>query len=102
MPTEIEQLRLDVNKLNGIVNRLVFSDRYIIDKKMQFRDGYDIQFDKAVGTQIGTAADQLIGFYGTTPVNQPATISSATGCNGNADTIANTLTARLQELGLIA
>lgn len=53
-------------------------------------------------TVIGMATSQLVGFYATTPVNQPDTVTDATGCNGDADTKVNSIIDRLQELGLIA
>lgn len=57
------------------------------------------------GTQIGTATDQLLGFYGATPVNQPETIADPSGgatVDSEARTAINALIDRLQELGLIA
>lgn len=70
-------------------------------------DGRNIQTGRTTGTKIGTATDQLLGFYGVTPVNQPATVSDpAGGGTAGVDTPArNAVIAvidRLQELGLIA
>ena len=57
------------------------------------------------GLRIGGATTSLLGFYGATPVDQPATITDPTG-GGTIDTEArtaiNTIIDRLQELGLIA
>ena len=52
-------------------------------------------------TKIGTGPDQLLGFYNTTPVDQPAAVADAT----DADSVIlrlNELLARVRELGLIA
>jgi len=57
------------------------------------------------GLNIGDAATALIGFYGATPVDQPATVTDPTG-GGTVDAEARTaieaIIDRLQELGLIA
>ncbi len=57
------------------------------------------------GLKIGAAATSLLGFYGVTPVDQPATITDPTGggtIDAEARTAINTIIDRLQELGLIA
>lgn len=56
------------------------------------------------GTMIGTATNQLLGFYGQTPVDQPATVADPTGGTPDAEarTAINAIIDRLQELGLIA
>ena len=57
------------------------------------------------GLKIGSAITSLLGFYGVTPVDQPATVADPTG-GSTIDTEARTaiiaLIDRLQELGLIA
>lgn len=53
------------------------------------------------GTVLGQSASSLIGFYGATPVNQPATVADATDA-ATAITTVNAVIDRLQELGLIA
>lgn len=57
------------------------------------------------GLKIGSAITSLLGFYGVTPVDQPATVADPTG-GGTIDAEARTaiiaLIDRLQELGLIA
>lgn len=80
--------------------------------------GENIILGTSTGTMIGTATNQLLGFYGKTPVDQPATVSdAATQVLTGTDTVditklTNDLTScknainaiidRLQELGLIA
>lgn len=89
-----------------------------INGGLKIADNYNIIFDTTNGTQIGTATSQLLAFYGTTPVNQPDTVSDAstqdlTGTDtidqtklesdlSGIVTAVNTVIDRLQELGLIA
>ncbi len=57
------------------------------------------------GIKIGSATSSLLGFYGATPVDRPATVADPAG-GGTVDTEARTaindIIDRLQELGLIA
>jgi hypothetical protein len=53
------------------------------------------------GTVLGQSASSLVGFYGATPVNQPATVADATDAT-TAISQVNAVIDRLQELGLIA
>ena len=57
------------------------------------------------GIKIGSAITSLLGFYGVTPVDQPATVTDPTGGgtqDAEARTAINVIIDRLQELGLIA
>lgn len=67
--------------------------------------GGDIALPTTTGVKVGTATNQLLGFYNATPVDQPATVSDPSG-GGTIDTEARTaivaLIDRLQELGLVA
>jgi hypothetical protein len=58
------------------------------------------------GIKIGSATSSLLGFYGATPVDQPATVSDPSGVTTDEDvearTAINAIIDRLQELGLIA
>jgi hypothetical protein len=57
------------------------------------------------GIKIGSATSSLLGFYGVTPVDQPATVTDPTGGgtqDAEARTAINDIIDRLQELGLIA
>ena len=57
------------------------------------------------GLKIGGATTSLIGFYGVTPVDQPATVADPTGgmiIDAEARTAIQAIIDRLQELGLIA
>lgn len=95
----IVELEAKVAKYDTIAHFLMY-------KNTQVLDGRNFQLGRTTGTKIGTATDQLLGFYGTTPVDQPATISDPAGQANDLDTEArtaiNTLIDRLQELGLIA
>lgn len=57
------------------------------------------------GIKLGSATTSLLGFYGVTPVDQPATVTDPTGGgtqDAEARTAINAIIDRLQELGLIA
>ena len=54
---------------------------------------------------IGNATADKVGFYGVSPVDQPATVADATGgstTDAEARAAINAVIDRLQELGLIA
>lgn len=53
------------------------------------------------GSVIGKASTNKLGFYGATPVDQPATIADATDA-ATAITKVNAVIAALEELGLLA
>lgn len=84
---------------------LLKSDRYLFEKHIQMADGRNIQTGLTTGTKIGTAATQKLGFFGVTPVDQPATVSDPSGGltdDAQARAAINSIIDRLQELGLIA
>lgn len=54
------------------------TERYTIQKLMQFFDGRNIQLGKTAGTKIGTAATQKLSFHGVTPVIQASAIATPT------------------------
>ena len=96
-----EQKEIIREELGGVVG----IDRFIFQKHLQILNANNIQVGRANGTKIGTATDQKIGFYGVTPVDQPATISDPGGgatTDAEARTAINALIDRLQELGLLA
>jgi hypothetical protein len=67
--------------------------------------GKNINLSTTTGTKIGSATNQLLGFYNATPVDQPATVTDPAGglvIDTEARTAINTIIDRLQELGLIA
>lgn len=84
---------MDEDRVREIIREelsdIIFSDRYVFQRKLQLLDGRNIQVGKATGTQIATASDQKLGFYGATPITKPA-----------APTDAATIITTLQALGL--
>ena len=82
---EEEVKRIIQEELSGLLGL----ERYTFQKHIQLFDGRNIQTGRATGTKIGTATDQLLAFYGVTPVNQPATISDPSG-GGTQDAEART------------
>lgn len=86
------------------------SNKYIFNKPVQFLPGRNLQFGRTLGTKIGTGTDQLLAFYGGTPVDRPASVSDPSDSAGlydqsNAQTVVTAvkaIIARLEELNLIA
>ena len=87
------------------LSEMVAPDRFRFKRDLQLENGINIKSGTTKGTKIGTDTDQLIGFYGTTPVDQPATVAYPSG-GATVDTSAREkieeLISRLKELGLIA
>ena len=68
---------------------LIRTDRYTFGRLVQFMEGQNIQTGVNSGTKIGTTITQKIGFFGTTPVVQQASIADPAG-GGTVDTQART------------
>lgn len=97
-PDEIKQL------IRQEFQEFLSSDRYIFSKTVQFLDGRNIQVGRAIGTKIGTAADQRIGFFGDTPVLQQGAIAAPSGgvtVDSQARTAITSIITALRNLGLI-
>jgi len=60
-----------------------------------------VTYNSPDGAQIGKASTEKLGFFGATPVDQPAAIADATDA-ATAITKCNAVIAALEELGLIA
>jgi len=105
MDKETEQ---QIRKIIGEELQTLFKiDRFVFEKHIQILDARNIQVGRGTGCKIATATDQKLGFFGTTPVDQPATVSDPSGAgDAGVDTPArtaiNAIIDRLQELGLIA
>lgn len=111
MPPEgIEQLKSRLNRIETVLDILMFSDRYFFQRNIQIQDGRNIQLGTGTGMKIGTATGQKLGFYGVTPVDQPNAVSApanqgATYVQADVQSIVdrlNDIRSRLQELGLTA
>jgi hypothetical protein len=63
--------------------------------------GHDIVLSTTTGTKIGTATNQLLGFFNAAPVAQQAAVADATDAASTQARL-NDLLARLRTLGLIA
>ena len=79
MPPQIAQLEARINELERRINALFFSDRYLFSRDIELEGGRNIQLSTNTGSQFGTATNQLLSFYGVTPVDQPATVADPTG-----------------------
>jgi hypothetical protein len=66
-------------------------------------DGKDIGFGTSTGTKLGTGPTQKMGFYGVTPVVQPAANADTSGATlPNLEIEVNQLKALLRSVGLLA
>ena len=85
----------------GVAGALTEVFRLTATQDIQIAEGNDIILGTTTGSKIGQATNQLLGFYGVTPVDQPATVADASDL-ATAITSINALIDRLQELGLVA
>lgn len=60
-------------------NTNTLPDRTVHQKHIQILDARNIQLGRTNGTMIGTASDQKLGFYGTTPVIQQSNVAGPSG-----------------------
>jgi hypothetical protein len=67
-----------------------------------FADGVSLTVGTAIGTQIGTAANQKLGFFGKTPVIQPilGPATAGTTYTSNEQTMLNAVYAAVRAVGL--
>lgn len=80
----------------------------ITDMRVAFRvigsyaDGVNLTLGTAVGTQIGTAANQKLAFFGKTPIVQPTlgAATAGTSFTTNEQTMLNAVYAAFRALGL--
>ena len=92
MNEELNTLKEQVEKLQSTVDSMRIENdglKRIIDTETQFIDGRNIQTGKTIGTQIGTESDQMLGFFGTTPVVQPSGTGETSGFTAGAGTGVN-------------
>ena len=99
---------MDENKVRQIIRDelrdFIVTDKYIFQRLVQFLDGRNIQLGKTTGTKLGTSSSEKLGLWGTTPVDQPETVSDPSG-GGTVDSESRTaivaIIDRMQELGSI-
>jgi hypothetical protein len=102
---DINELDRRVTLIEKQLSDFIASDKYIFEKHLQMFDGKGIQTGRTTGTRIATASDQLLGFYGLSPVDQPAAVPYPTGggtVDADARQAVQRVIDRLRELGLIA
>ena len=78
-----------------------------VDKSIRIGENAIVEGTLSVdgNASIGNATSDKVGFYGVTPVDQPATVADAAGgstTDAEARAAINAVIDRLQELGLIA
>jgi hypothetical protein len=76
-------------------------DDFTIGGHVTMADTKNFVLNTGTGTKVGTATGQKLGFYGATPVDQPATITDGSDA-ASTQAAVNAVIDRLQELGLIA
>lgn len=70
---------------------------------IQLEDGTNIDVGTTSGTYVGVAANRKLGFWGATPVVQPAANADTSGASlGDLETEVNQLKALLRSIGLMA
>lgn len=96
----------DVRRIIEEVLTTRFGDRgtdMVIDRRMRLLDGRNIRLGRTTGTQLGTNAEELLGFYGGTPVNKPPLVASPSADTSSLKIAVDALRQRLgtSELNLI-
>lgn len=79
-----QKLEERVKALEILIGAILFSDRFMIARTMQFQDGRNIQVAKGTGTKIGTEATQKLSFWGVSPVVQHSSAGELSGFSQNA------------------
>jgi len=86
---DFQQLLQRVQRIEGLLQTLIASDRYVFGKTIQLQDGRNIQLATGTGTKIGTATGQKIAFHNATPSIQQSKINDPSG-GGTVDSEART------------
>lgn len=103
-----EELKAFIREIMRQESKELFDkELFMFKKKLKLAKYTDIEFDKIYGNKIGTSSSEKIGFFGVTPVDQPATIADPSGggvagVDSPARAGVNAIIDRLQELGLIS
>jgi len=85
-----------------VTNNATVGGTLAVNGNVTMGDAKNIILNTNTGTQIGTAADQKLGFFGKTPVIQEDSINDADGDLANVKEQLNKVIASLKALGLIA
>ena len=81
---------------------MVKNKKLVFPFPIQILDGNDITLARGIGTKIGTASDQKLGFYGATPIVQQAKLIQPVGGGSSAsDAIDNYARSAIGQLGQI-
>lgn len=78
-------------------------DRTVSEKHIQMLDARNIQVGRKNGTMIGTAADQKLAFYGTTPIAKQSAITAPSGgstVDANARAAIDAIITALKNMGI--
>ena len=77
MPDKEAQFEQRLSQVEGLLNQLIRSDRMTFYKHLQILDGRNIQLGQGIGTKIGIAITDKLGFYNATPIIQMSSASQA-------------------------
>ena len=96
---------LDLYYRTNMPDRTVYPNKVYFNNGVFFKDGTIISSGGTLGMKIGSSATEKLGFFGKTPVDQPATVSAPSGgatVDTESRTAINSIISRIKELGLIA
>jgi len=105
LKTEVERLRAELEEYKYKYDRVFRSTNFIPNTNIILLDGGFLATGEQQGTKFGETTDSKMGFYGTDPVDQPATVADPAGgavIDIECRLAVSQLIDRLQELGLIA
>lgn len=120
MPNEQSNAALEarLRKIELLLNAIIFTDKYYFNKDISLKEGARIIPVGVGGLRIGNSSSSHIGFFGETPVDQPAAIEDPAMADiSGSDMVSDSaiqsnftilegkiedILARLRELGLIA
>lgn len=75
--------------LNSVIDPAILDENIYalgLNGNLLIEDGYNLDLGTTTGTKIGTTATQKLGFFGTTPVVKPASVTTVQGL---ADALSN-------------
>lgn len=101
--TPEQERRLE--RVEAILASFASANNFRFNRTLQILDGRNIQTGRTLGTQIATASDQKLGFFGVTPVDQPTSIGAPSAVGTDEDGAARVAIGQiinaLHDLGLI-